>query len=160
MSVFGDGTEKNLTYDEAAAILAEPGYDAYGRLRLYGIIADGESAGQAAEMPVAASGNPMEPRPAHFPARAKRVIHLFMNGGPSHVDTFDPKPALSKYAGQNLPMDYLATERKTGAALASPFRFRPRGESGIEVSELFEHVGRSIDEICVVRSTCPTTSRR
>ncbi len=96
--------------------------------------------------------NPMLPKPAHFPAKAKRVIHLFMNGGPSHVDTFDPKPSLTKYAGQALPIDYLATERKTGAALASPFRFRPRGQSGIEVSELFEHVGRSIDEICVIRS--------
>src|SRR5881628_979440 len=82
--------------------------------------------------------NPLAPRSPQFPAKAKRVIHLFMNGGPSHVDTFDPKPALDKYHGKELPFN-LATERKTGAAFRSPFRFRPRGESGIEVSELFEH---------------------
>src|SRR6266480_1085561 len=68
-----------------------------------------------AEQPSAAL-TPLTPKRAHFPGKAKRVIHLFMNGGPSHVDTFDPKPALAKYAGQNLPMPNLATERKTGAA--------------------------------------------
>src|SRR5690242_19436641 len=72
--------------------------------------------------------NPLAERPPHFPAKAKRVIHLFMNGGPSHVDTFDPKPALQKYAGQNLPMPNLATERKTGAAYPSPFKFQKYGE--------------------------------
>ena len=60
--------------------------------------------------------NPMQPRQPHFPAKAKHVIHLFLNGGPSHVDTFDPKPSLQKYAGQNLPMENLRTERKTGVA--------------------------------------------
>src|SRR5262245_49859119 len=96
--------------------------------------------------------NPLAQRPPHFPAKAKRMIHLFMNGGPSHVDTFDPKPSLTKYAGQALPMPNLATERKTGAAFASPFKFQKYGESGIEVSELFQHTARHIDDIAVIRS--------
>ena len=82
-------------------------------------------------------GNPLLPKSPQFPAKAKHVIHLFMNGGPSHVDTFDPKPALEKYAGKPLPMDNLPTERKTGAAFPSPFKFQKYGKSGIEVSELF-----------------------
>ncbi|MFN7292016.1 MAG: DUF1501 domain-containing protein, partial [Pirellula sp.] len=73
----------------------------------------------------------------HHPPRAKRVIHFFLNGGPSHVDTFDPKPALQTHAGKPLS-DTLTTERKTGAAFPSPFKFKKYGESGIEVSELFE----------------------
>lgn len=96
--------------------------------------------------------NPLSPRPPHFPARAKRVIHLFMNGGPSHLDTFDPKPALAKYAGQPLPMPNLQTERKTGAAFPSPFKFQKYGQSGIEVSELFHHTAQHIDDIAVIRS--------
>jgi hypothetical protein len=96
--------------------------------------------------------NPLLARPAPLPATAKRVIHLFLNGGPSHVDTFDPKPALAKYAGKNLPMSNLPTERKTGAALPSPYKFKKYGQSGIEVSEIFPHVGSCIDDICVVRS--------
>src|SRR5438132_14247464 len=92
------------------------------------------------------SVNPLAPREPHFPAKAKRVIHLFMNGGPSHVDTFDPKPSLAKYAGKPLPMDNLRTERKTGAAFASPFKFQKYGKSGTEVSELFSHVAESIDD--------------
>lgn len=88
----------------------------------------------------------------HFKPRAKRVIHLFMNGGPSHVDTFDPKPSLQKYAGQMLPMENLRTERKTGAAYPSPFRFRKYGESGIDVSEIFPHVAKHVDKLAVIRS--------
>ncbi len=78
-----------------------------------------------------------------FPGKAKHVIHLFMNGGPSQVDTFDPKPSLQKYAGKALPSGNLRTERKTGAALPSPFKFQKYGESGIEVSELFAQDGRA-----------------
>jgi hypothetical protein len=96
--------------------------------------------------------NPLAERPPHFPVKAKRVIHLFMNGGPSHVDTFDPKPALAKFAGQSLPVPNLATERKTGAAFPSPFKFQKYGESGIEVSELFAHTAQHIDDIAVIRS--------
>ena len=87
----------------------------------------------------------------HFPPRAKRVIHFFLNGGPSHVDTFDHKPALEKYAGKPLG-ETLTTERKTGAAFPSPFRFSRYGESGLEVSELFAKTAQHADEIAVIRS--------
>ena len=98
------------------------------------------------------SATPLASRPPHFPARAKRVIHLFMNGGPSQVDTFDRKPALEKYDGQPLPIHY-KTERETGVAYRSPFAFRKYGESGIEVSELFAKTAAShIDDLCVIRS--------
>ncbi|WP_146525499.1 DUF1501 domain-containing protein [Novipirellula artificiosorum] len=88
----------------------------------------------------------------HFPAKAKHVIHLFMNGGPSHVDTFDPKPALLKFDGKSAPIDHLKTERPTGHVMRSPFKFKPYGESGIEVSELFSKTAAHIDDICVIRS--------
>jgi len=96
--------------------------------------------------------NPLLPKQPHFPGKAKRIIHIFANGGPSHVDTFDPKPALAKYAGKLLPMENLRTERKTGAAFPSPFKFKKYGQSGIEVSELFSNVAESIDDIAVIRS--------
>jgi hypothetical protein len=95
---------------------------------------------------------PLAPRSPHFPAKAKHVIHLFANGGPSQVDTFDPKPLLKKFAGKPLPTANLRTERRTGAAFPSPFKFKKSGESGIEVSEIFEHTARHIDDICVIRS--------
>ena len=95
--------------------------------------------------------HPLAPRLPPLPATAKRVIHIFANGGPSQVDTFDPKPSLTKYHGKPLPLD-LKTERKTGAAFASPFAFKKYGQSGIEVSDLFPHVAASIDEIAVIRS--------
>jgi len=95
--------------------------------------------------------SPMAPQPPHFTPKAKRVIHLFMNGGPSHVDTFDPKPALAKNAGKELPFN-LPTERKTGAAFPSPYRFNKFGESGTEVSEIFPHVAQCVDDIAVIRS--------
>ena len=96
--------------------------------------------------------SPLLAKQPPLPAKAKRVIHLFMNGGPSHVDTFDPKPALAKYAGRPLPMTNLPTERKTGAAFPSPYKFKPYGRSGIEVSEIFSKVGECIDDIAVIRS--------
>jgi hypothetical protein len=100
----------------------------------------------------AAFGDAGLPGLSHFPGKAKRVIHFFLNGGPSHVDTFDPKPALEKYAGQMLPMEMLRTERKTGAAFPSPFKFQRYGQSGIPVSELFEKTAAHIDDIAVIRS--------
>ncbi len=90
-------------------------------------------------------------RSPHFPGKAKRVIHFFLNGGPSHVDTFDPKPALTKYDGKLLERT-LTTERKTGAAFGSPFKFKKYGESGIEVSEIFSKTAQHIDDIAVIRS--------
>ena len=96
--------------------------------------------------------NPLAPKLAPLTAKAKHVIHIFLNGGPSHVDTFDPKPALEKYSGKSLPIENLKTERKTGAAFPSPFKFQKYGESGIEVSELFPHLGEVIDDVAVIRS--------
>lgn len=91
-------------------------------------------------------------RPLDHPARAKRVIFLFMNGGLSQVDSFDPKPMLAKYHGQPLPGGPVATERKTGSLMQSPFAFKKYGQSGIEVSELFPHLGECVDDMCVIRS--------
>jgi hypothetical protein len=88
----------------------------------------------------------------HHAARAKHVIFLFMNGGLSQVDSFDPKPMLDKFHGQPLPGGSVATERKTGSLMKSPFTFKRYGTSGLEVSELFPHVGSCADDICVIRS--------
>src|SRR5256885_630558 len=100
----------------------------------------------------AQSVSPLAAHVPHFPPKAKRVVHFFLNGGPSHVDTFDPKPALTKYAGQPLPGEYLRTERKTGAAFPSPFKFTNYGKSGLEISELFAKTAAHADDIAVVRS--------
>ena len=98
-------------------------------------------------------GDPLAPKPPHFPAKAKRVIYLFLNGGPSQVDTFDPKPMLDKYNGQPMPSGgNLKTERKTGNLLKSPFEFKRYGKSGIEVSEIFPKIGALADDLCVIRS--------
>ena len=105
-------------------------------------------AGLLAEKQTVQAANAMRP---HFVPKAKRVIHFFLNGGPSHVDTFDPKPALLKYAGQPVP-NTLITERKTGHAFPSPFKFKAYGQSGIEVSELFAKTAEHIDDVAVVRS--------
>src|SRR4029453_5384201 len=96
--------------------------------------------------------SPLAPREPHFRGSAKHVIHIFVNGGASQVEPFAPKPALGKRDGQALPIPNLQTERKTGAAFASPFKFKRCGKSGIEVSEIFSKVGELIDDICVIRS--------
>jgi hypothetical protein len=88
----------------------------------------------------------------HFPGKAKRIIHVFLNGGVSQVDTFDPKPELTRRAGQMLPFDNLKTERKTGVALPSPFTFKQHGQSGIPVSDLFPKLSQCVDEMTVIRS--------
>lgn len=106
----------------------------------------------ASESPGGAAALPLSPKRPHFPAQAQRVVHLFMNGGPSQVDTFDPKPLLDQYHGQPLPTQNLRTERKTGAAMRSPFRFQRYGESGLEISELFARTAAHADELCVIRS--------
>ncbi|HKD06672.1 MAG TPA: DUF1501 domain-containing protein [Bryobacteraceae bacterium] len=100
----------------------------------------------------AVSADPLAPKAPHFPAKAKHVIFLFLNGGPSQVDTFDPKPMLDKYSGKPMPSGNLKTERKTGNLLKSPFEFHRCGESGIEVSEIFPKLGARIDDCCVIRS--------
>lgn len=121
-----------------------------GSLALAGVLGDDDRLASAAESTTRVA-NPLAPRAPHFPGRAKRVIHFFLNGGPSHVDTFDPKPALAKHAGKPL-VNTLRTERKTGAAFPSPFKFRHYGESGIEVSDLFVRTAQHIDDIAVIRS--------
>src|SRR5262245_18752159 len=105
----------------------------------------GES-GALQAAPSSAAINPLAPKQPPLPAKAKRILHLFMNGGCSHVDTFDPKPSLAKYAGKPIPIT-LKTERRTGAAFPSPFTFRKFGQSGIEVSEIFPNIGASVDDL-------------
>jgi len=122
-----------------------------GMVGLAGVLADGGFLACAAHGSQA-SANPLAARAPHFPPRAKHVIHVFLNGGPSHIDTFDPKPALARFAGQPLPVPNLKTERKTGAAFPSPFKFQRYGQSGIEVSELFARTAQHIDDIAVIRS--------
>jgi hypothetical protein len=102
-------------------------------------------------MPGVPSG-PLAPKAPPFSAKARRVIHFFLNGGPSHLDTFDPKPALARYAGKPLPTGHLPTERKTGGAFPSPFQFSRHGQSGMEISELFPHTATHADSLAVIRS--------
>jgi len=123
----------------------------FGMLGLTGLLAGEGLLGSAAQA-ASTDLNPLAHKKPHFPAKAKQVVHLFMNGGPSHVDTFDPKPLLDKYHGKPLPRTNLRTERKTGAALRSPYKFKRYGRSGIEVSELFARTAESIDDIAVIRS--------
>jgi hypothetical protein len=107
----------------------------------------------AADAPGALASNPLASRAPHFPARAKRVIFLFMHGGPSHVDTFDYKPELIKHHGQPLPFEKPRIQfAQTGNLLRSPWKFRQYGQSGAWVSDLFPHVGRCVDDITFIRS--------
>lgn len=102
---------------------------------------------------VGSNDNPLAVKPPQFPAKAKRVIFLFMAGGPSHVDTFDPKPRLITDMGKPLPFDKPKLERtKTGNLLGSPWKFQKHGQSGIEVSELLPNLASCVDDLCVIRS--------
>jgi len=121
----------------------------FAALGMMGLL--GESALGAGPVENHNANNPLLPRKPPMKARAKRVIFLFMNGGPSQVDTFDPKPALQKYAGQPIPL-HLPTERKTGAAFPSAYSFKKHGQSGIEVSEIFPNVANHVDDMVVIRS--------
>jgi len=127
----------------------------FGMLGLAGVFADDRRLVAATpSVPTGHSNslNPLAARPSQFAPKAKQVVHLFMNGGPSHIDILDPKPLLNKYHGKPLPNPNLRTERKTGAAMGSPFKFRKYGESGIEVSELFGRTAAAhIDDMCVIR---------
>ena len=118
-----------------------------GMLGLSGLLADEGLLHAAATN----SEQPLRPKRPHFPPRATRVVHFFLNGGPSHIDTFDPKPLLQRYAGQPLPQSFV-TERKTGGAMPSPFSFKRYGESGLDVSELFSRTAQHADDIAVIRS--------
>ncbi len=129
----------------------------FGSLALLDLlVADGWSSKAAAGEEGPAVANPLAPRPSHFEPQAKAVINLFMYGGPSQMDTFDPKPELQKRHGQPLPLP--KGEKldvffgAPGPLLASPFAFAQHGQSGLWVSELFPHLAKVIDEIAVVRS--------
>ena len=89
--------------------------------------------------------SPLAPKDPPLPAKAKRVIHIFAQGAPSQVDTWDPKPALASHAGQALP-------GMNGVAMASPFKFTRLGKSGIEVSEVFPKIGEHVDDLAIIRS--------
>jgi hypothetical protein len=126
----------------------------FGALALGTVFADAGLMAANAGVSPTDSINPLAVKPPHFTPRATRLIFLFMNGGPSHVDTFDPKPALEKYNGKPLP-ESLAKNRKRkakGNLMQSPFKFAKQGESGIEVSELYPELSRRIDDVCVIRS--------
>lgn len=110
----------------------------------------------AADAGVGDSSDPLAPRPSHFPARAKHVIFLFMTGGVSHVDTFDPKPQLAKDVGREVKLDHPEIRDRPGYErifLKRPeWEFQPHGQCGTEVSTLFPHVARCVDDIAVIRS--------
>src|SRR5258706_16323418 len=106
----------------------------------------GESLAQAAEGPA-----PWMIQDPHFKPKAKHVIFLFMNGGLSQVDSFDPKPVLDKFDGQPLPGETPQHERKTGELRKAPVTFKKDGKSGIEAKEQLPKVGEGIDDICVIR---------
>ena len=117
----------------------------FGGVALAGLLADEAAAGPATD--------PLAPRAPHFAARAKRVIFLFMHGGVSHVDTFDPKPKLAEMNGKPLPFAKPQFEfGGTGNLLASPWKFQKYGRCGTEVSDLFPHIGAMADDLCVIRS--------
>jgi len=116
----------------------------FGGVALSALLQEGQ-----ARATTTAAGNPLAPQPPHFVPRAKRVILLFMPGGPSQVDTFDPKPRLTADDGKPAPKAYLGQQR---TLLASPWKFARHGQSGIDVSELFPHTARQADRLCVIRS--------
>ena len=93
----------------------------------------------------AATGTASGVKPTHFPAKAQHVIHIFAQGAPSHIDTWDPKPVLTKYEDQSLP-------DLNGVAMPSPFTFTKRGKSGIDVSEVFDALGNHVDDMAIIRS--------
>ena len=117
-----------------------------GALGLAGVLADGGLASAATS-----TEGGVGLRQPFYGAKVKRVIHFFCNGGPSHVDTFDPKPALTEYSGKPVPTT-LTTERKTGGALPSAFKFQKHGQSGLEISEIFSRTAEHADDIAVIRS--------
>ena len=118
----------------------------------FGMAALGGLLGGEAAAASTGVAHPMAPREPHFPARAKHVIFLFLNGGLSQVDSFDYKPMLDRYDGKPFPGGNPKTERTTGALMRSPFEFRQHGQSGLWVSDIFPHVANVIDDFCVVRS--------
>ncbi|HIE97073.1 MAG TPA: DUF1501 domain-containing protein [Planctomycetes bacterium] len=126
----------------------------FGSLAFNSLMADAGS-GQHATVP--STSGPLVPRQPHFPARAKRIIFLFMHGGPSHIDLFDPKPQLTTDTGKQLPFTgSRVTFAKRGSLMGSPWRFRRCGDSGLPMSELWQYLPTVADELCMVHSLCET----
>ncbi|MBL9211023.1 MAG: DUF1501 domain-containing protein [Opitutaceae bacterium] len=128
----------------------------FGLLALHAMLGrDSLLAATPARSSGASLANPLAPRASHFPAKAQRVIFLFMSGGPSHVDLFDPKPELIRLAGQPIPDSFGTFKTRRAVAknkLLAPLRpFRPRGQSGIEVSDFLPHIGECVDDLCLLR---------
>jgi hypothetical protein len=118
----------------------------FGSMAFTGLLAEEASAAKG-------PSNPLDPKPPHFPARAKRIIFLFMKGGPSHMDTFDYKPLLQRDDGKPLPFAKPRVQfAETGKLLGSPWTFKKYGESGIMVSSLFPHVAELVDDLCILNS--------
>src|SRR4051794_8249272 len=117
----------------------------FGYLAFAGLAQEAAAKEAAPRLP----GGALAPKPPHFPARAKRVIFLCMNGGPSHVDLFDYKPALNKQSGE---ASTVGRERGGANLLGSPFKFAQHGQSGQWVSEILPHLAKQVDDICFIRS--------
>src|SRR5438105_4090213 len=124
----------------------------FGALGLAGVFADAGLL--TAALPKDRTVNPLSPRAPHFPPRAKRIIFLFMNGGPSHVDTFDPKPSLQKYAGKPVPdtIEKKVNRNRGAKLMPSPFTFAQHGKSGIPVAEIYPELATCVDDLCILRS--------
>ncbi|MCA9013209.1 MAG: DUF1501 domain-containing protein [Planctomycetaceae bacterium] len=124
----------------------------FGHVALHALMQDeARAAGGSLSRSIAA--DPLAARVPHFAARARRIVFLFMKGGPSHVDTFDPKPLLTRDHGSPPPFDLpRVTFAAQGNLLKSPWKFHRYGESGLPVSELFPHVARHVDDLCILRS--------
>ena len=125
----------------------------FGHLALTAMLQQEAAAEVSPEKSRLPQENPLAARQPHFAPRAKRIVFLFMKGGPSHVDTFDPKPLLDRDHGKPLPFDLpRVTFAKQNNLLRSPWTFRQYGESGLPVSDLFPNVAQHVDDLCVLRS--------
>src|SRR5687767_11952819 len=117
----------------------------FGTLALRAMLADEAKAAESRK------NNPLSVRPPHYAANAKSVIFLFMYGGPSHIDLFDPKPALAKWHGKPIPVFKQEDAFRKGSknsAFASPFTFAKHGEAGLDVCQLYPHTSKLADELC------------
>lgn len=119
----------------------------------FGYLAFSSLLAEVARAHAAAPKNPLASKDPHFTPRAKRVIFLFMHGGPSHIDTFDYKPLLERDAGKTLPKDFVKGSfvDPNGKLMASPFAFHPAGQSGLQISEIFPEVAKCADDLCLIR---------
>src|SRR3954471_16594953 len=117
----------------------------FGALSLAALLGEEVIPTAWAAEPESLSLSPLTPKAPHFAAKARRVVHIFAQGAPSQVDTFDPKPALANYAGKAIP-------GMVGVAMPSPFKFQKYGRSGIEVSEVFPRLAEHVDELAIIRS--------